>query len=85
MKAIVRAVASLVAVSAFPVKAPTKLVDVTDVRPASVAEDDPRPMVVEPRVIPPLLIRYVKLSSISDSWTWPDLLPSIFGTVRLIC
>jgi hypothetical protein len=45
------AVVALVAVEAFPVKAPTKLVDVTLVSPAKVVDDDPRLIAVVPTVI----------------------------------
>ena len=47
---ILRAVASLVAVSAFPVSAPVNPVDVTDVNPANVVEDAPSDIDVVPTV-----------------------------------
>jgi hypothetical protein len=48
------AVARVVAVDALPVKAPTKVVEVTDVKPASVVAVDPRLTAVEPIVTPPV-------------------------------
>ena len=47
---IVRVLASVVAVSALPVNAPTKLVDVTELRPARVVAVEPNEMLVEPIV-----------------------------------
>jgi hypothetical protein len=44
------AVVALVAVLALPVRAPTKVVDVTDVRPAMVVAEAPRAIEVEPTV-----------------------------------
>ena len=44
--------AKAVAVSALPVKPPTKVVDVTDVRPATVPTTSPNSITVEPRVNP---------------------------------
>lgn len=41
---------AVVAVSAFPVSAPTKVVDVTEVRPARVVDDAPREIAVDPIV-----------------------------------
>ena len=47
---ILRGVKSFVAVSALPVSAPVNPVDVTDVRPASIVDDDPRAIAVVPTV-----------------------------------
>ena len=44
------ALVALVAVEALPDKSPTKVVDVTEVRPAKVVDDAPRAIVVEPIV-----------------------------------
>ena len=44
------ALVALVALVAFPDKSPTKVVDVTEVRPAKVVDDAPRAIVVEPIV-----------------------------------
>ena len=44
------AVVAVVAVLAFPVKAPTKVVDVTDVKPAMVVADPPKLIAVDPTV-----------------------------------
>ena len=44
------ALVALVAVEALPDKSPTKVVDVTEVRPAKVVDDAPRAIVVEPMV-----------------------------------
>ena len=44
------AVVALVAVEALPVKAPTNVVDVTEVKPAKVVDDAPKAIVVEPMV-----------------------------------
>ena len=44
-------VANVVAVSALPVNAPTKLVDVTEVRPLNVVELAPNAIAVEPIVV----------------------------------
>ena len=44
------ALVALVAVEALPDKAPTKVVDVTEVRPAKVVADAPKAIVVEPTV-----------------------------------
>ena len=45
------AVVAVVAVLAFPVSAPTKVVDVTLVKPAIVVADEPKLMAVEPIVM----------------------------------
>ena len=45
------AVVAVVAVEALPDKAPTKVVDVTEVRPAMVVAVDPKLMAVEPIVM----------------------------------
>ena len=42
---------ALVAVLALPVKAPTKVVDVTETKPAMVVADEPKLIVVEPTVM----------------------------------
>ena len=42
---------ALVAVLALPVKAPTKVVDVTETKPAMVVADEPKLMAVEPIVM----------------------------------
>ena len=44
------ALVALVAVVAFPDKSPTKVVEVTEVRPAKVVDDAPKAIVVEPIV-----------------------------------
>ena len=51
---IARLVARVVAVEALPVNAPTKVVEVTDVKPASVVAVDPRVIAVEPTVTEPV-------------------------------
>jgi hypothetical protein len=45
------AVLALVAELALPVKAPTKVVDVTDVKPAIVVADEPKLIAVDPTVM----------------------------------
>ena len=49
-----------VAVEALPVKAPTKVVDVTDVNPAIVVADEPKDTAVEP-IVTLLLARFALL------------------------
>ena len=67
--AIVLAVASLVAVAAFPVNSPVKAVDDTEVNPAMVVADAPKAIAVVPIVIEllancPLVIPAVLLISV---------------------
>jgi hypothetical protein len=50
---VVERLAAVVAVEAFPVRAPTKAVDVTEERPAIVVVVEPREMLVLPRVNEP--------------------------------
>jgi hypothetical protein len=88
---IARGVARVVAVEAFPVRAPTKVVDVTEESPATVVVVLPSEMLVLPRlnepppveiVCQPVLSRYFRTFSVESYWIRP--VPVVIPLIEVV-
>jgi hypothetical protein len=88
---IARGVARVVAVEALPVSAPTKVVDVTDDRPAIVVVVLPSEMLVLPRVnepppvetvCQPVLSRYLSTLRVESYWIRP--VPEVMALIDVV-